>query len=160
MRYELLVTALMYAARSGNREVVSRLLDSGAEVSARNVQEWSALDFARLADKPEAEALLRAHGATALLSRSTRAGTLTSVARPATAPDPYAGWKDVHVAAARADASLLKSLLARGADANARNSAGVPVLIVAASQALSNQSRRCSPRALTRMARMRMATPR
>ena len=64
------VTVLMYAAQGGKLPVVDRLLAAGAVPTARDVQDWSALDFALLAgaayaqapEKPRTYALVSAIG--------------------------------------------------------------------------------------------------
>jgi ankyrin repeat protein len=75
---------------------------------------------------------LKARGVTALTHSTAARGPITSVQRavPLQA-DRYAGWADICVAATRRDPALLKALLARGANPNAKCN-GVPILNVAA----------------------------
>ena len=123
-------TVLMHAAVGGQIAVVDRMLGSGAAVAARNVQDWSALDFAEVNGLPEVAARLKESGATGLRrSAITECGDLTFVQRPGVAhKDLYAGWPDIAVAAVKTSPSLLDSLLARREDPNGLMPEGTPVL--------------------------------
>lgn len=60
-------------------------------------------------------------------------GPLTDVQHPAAGQrDLYAGWPDIAVAAARGDATLLATLLRRGANVNDTTPDGAPIVVVAA----------------------------
>ena len=125
-------TVLMHGAAGGKVAVVERLLASGAGVTARNVQDWSALDFAEIGKAREAASKLREKGAVALKrSAASSEAALTSVQRAGQGRDLYAGWPDLAVAAARKAPELLDSILAHGADPNAATPDGLPVLSVA-----------------------------
>lgn len=50
-------TALMHAAREGNREIMRLLLDQGADVNAQNIRGETALMFARQSGWPDEEEL-------------------------------------------------------------------------------------------------------
>ena len=58
------MSPLMWAARDGNPEAVSILLEHGADISLRNNFNCSALDYANLNGREEAAAILRKAGAT------------------------------------------------------------------------------------------------
>ncbi|MDH5556122.1 MAG: ankyrin repeat domain-containing protein [Alphaproteobacteria bacterium] len=58
------LSPLMRAARDGNPEAVSILLEHGADISLRNNFDCSALDYAILNNREEAAAVLRKAGAT------------------------------------------------------------------------------------------------
>src|SRR5205823_5247796 len=124
-------TALMHAAMSGRLAVVDRLLAAGASVAPRDVQDWSALDFAEVRGATDIVARLREKGATALhRSAIVVESPPTSVQRAQR--DLYAGWPDLAVAASRATPDLMHAVLARGADPNATTADGLPILTVAA----------------------------
>ena len=55
-------TSLMQAAANGKLATLERLLNAGANVAPRNVQDWSALDFAEVNHATEVTARLREKG--------------------------------------------------------------------------------------------------
>jgi uncharacterized protein len=122
----------MYAAFGGKLAVVDRLLTAGADTAPRDVQDWSALDFAQVSGATEVAQHLKAHGALALQRTAITNESITSVQRARQGRDLYAGWPDLAVAAARNSPELVQSLLAHGADPNAATPDGTPVLGVAA----------------------------
>src|SRR5262249_7984829 len=125
-------TVMMHAAAGGKLPVVERLLAAGAGISERNVQDWSALDFAEIGRAHDVAARLREKGAVALKrSAISCEAAVTSVQRASQGRDLYAGWPDLAVAAARPAPELLQSLLTRGADPNGATPDGTPVLTVA-----------------------------
>src|SRR5581483_2815292 len=126
-------TPLMYASVSAKLEVVEHLLAAGATPGSRNVQDWSALDFALVSGTAtEIATRLRESGATALRHNAVSNAELTSITRPVPPQlDLYAGWPDVAVAAVKTEPSLLNAVLARGADSNAAVPGGSSTLIVA-----------------------------
>src|SRR5437660_715350 len=125
-------TALMHAVMSGSLAVVDKLLAAGASVAPRDVQEWSALDFAEVSGATGIAARLREKGATALHRNPVMAAYSQPTSVQRAQRDLYAGWPDLAVAAGRENPELLRTLLARGADPNALTPDGLPILTVAA----------------------------
>jgi len=104
-------TPLMHAAAGGDVATLDRLLEANANVKPRNVQDWSALDFAESAGAAEATRRLRDSGATAIRHSGAAPAAIRTVFRPkAPAPDLYAGWTDVAVAASRNSPALIEAL--------------------------------------------------
>lgn len=100
-------TALFFAARSGDIESAKRLLAAGANVNDVTPDQTSVLTFAAHSGHGVFAAYLLDHGA-----------------------DPNAagsGYTALHAAVLRGDRALVTSLLARGADPNARLQQGTPV---------------------------------
>jgi ankyrin repeat protein len=108
------LTPLMWAARTGAVEAMKRLLDAGADPSARDVtNEWTPLFHAIHKRQPEAVRLLLDRGVDP--NRSARMLT------------------PLLMAAADRDPTILRLLLAHGADPNARGLGGSTALSVAVS---------------------------
>ena len=121
-------TPLMHAAAGGDAGIIDRLLAANASVKPRNVQGWSALDFAESAGASGAAQRLSASGATAI-RKGGAAPALNVVFRPkAPAPDLYAGWTDVAVAASRNSPGLIEALPRVD---SSRDPGVVPALLVA-----------------------------
>ena len=109
------------------------LLAARASVTVRNVQGWSALDFALWAHAEPCANLLRSQGAPAMPHAMLTPDLITSVRHPAPPhADLYAGWPDIAVAAARNSPQLVLAALRHGASAGARTPDGASVLTIAA----------------------------
>ncbi|MDB6087061.1 MAG: hypothetical protein JWN43_4942 [Gammaproteobacteria bacterium] len=114
-------TPLMHAAAGGDVGSIDRLLIANASVKSRNVQGWSALDFAESAGASEAARRLSDSGATAIRHGGAVPAAIHTIFRPKTpAPDLYAGWTDVAVAASRTSPALMEGLPRPDADRDAR----------------------------------------
>jgi ankyrin repeat protein len=105
-------TALFDAAKRGDRIAVSKLLDQGADVHARAVDETTALHWAVRADSLDTATLLLESGA------------------DARAADRY-GVTPLYLAAENGDAAMIAKLLDAGADANAVAPIGETALMTA-----------------------------
>lgn len=103
-----------------------------AQGNSRAKVSLEALDRAHPTPAPVASPLKKLASAKSTRLAST-SGALTDVQHPTSSQaDLYAGWSDVAVAATRDEATLLATLLQRGADANASTPDGAPVILVAA----------------------------
>ncbi|MFL6605482.1 MAG: ankyrin repeat domain-containing protein [Steroidobacteraceae bacterium] len=120
-------TSLMHAAAAGDAGIVDRLLAANASVKPRNVQGWSALDFAEFAGAPVAAQRLSASGATAIRKGGTAPALNVVFRAKAPAPDLYAGWTDVAVAASRNSPVAIEALLRVD---SSRDAGMVPALLV------------------------------
>lgn len=105
-------TALLDAAKRGDRVTVSKLLDQGADVHARAVDDTTALHWAVRADSLDTATLLLESGA------------------DAKAADRY-GVTPLYLAAENGDAAMIGKLLDAGADANAVAPIGETALMTA-----------------------------
>ena len=100
-------TPLLFAARVGDEESAKLLLKAGADANDSQPDDVSALVLAAHSGHGPVAALLLAHGA-----------------------DPNAfgsGYSALHAAILRSDLSLVKALLARGANPNVRMTKGTPM---------------------------------
>lgn len=100
-------TPLLFAARHGDIDSAQLLLDAGAGVNDTGADGNSALVLAAMSGHPRLAEVLLERGAD-----TDAAG---------------AGYSALHAAVLRADAGLVRSLLARGAQPNARLTRGTPV---------------------------------
>jgi ankyrin repeat protein len=100
-------TALFFAARSGDKATGNVLLQGGASVNDTLPDGSTALTFAAHSGRGDFARMLLDNGAN------------PNIEGP--------GYTALHAAVLRADLALVKALLARGADANARLSKGTPV---------------------------------
>jgi len=146
-------TPLIAAAFMGFNETIKLLLEKGAEVNAKNNLGSTALMEAATMNKPEAVEILLKSGAdtkatniaglTALdaalrenhteMAQLLRTGVLKRPAQPQ--PTPYVALDDgLHQAVKEGNLSKVRSLLAGGANVNARNKDGRTALILATMQ--------------------------
>lgn len=149
-------TALMWAAAEGHADVVSRLLAGGADVNARSTTGFTPLQFAaRRGDVASARALVAAgadiearsgDGSQALLiaaasvdaiaasdyhlvtSPSDHEALALSLLEQGASPDAAdtLGMTPLHAAVQTDKTALLRALIARGAEVNARLAEGLP----------------------------------
>jgi len=125
-------TPLMHAAAGGDLATIEELLKANASVKPRNVQGWSALDFAESADAPEVARRLSDSGATAI-RRGGAAPAIHTIFRPKPPePDLYAGWTDVAIAASRTSSALIEALPRADAGRGSNTSEAPPAVLVAA----------------------------
>ena len=106
-------TALMHAARMERVVVIRLLLEAmrpEANFNIRNVQGWTALDWALRSESIEAIQALRAAGITATVAKRD-SSTPQIPLRRAGGTDLYAGWSDLSLSATRSSAEVLDSLL-------------------------------------------------
>jgi serine/threonine-protein phosphatase 6 regulatory ankyrin repeat subunit B len=124
-------TPLMHAAAGGDLATIDGLLKANANVKPRNVQGWSALDFAVSAAASDAARRLSDSGATGI-RRGGEVPAIHTVFRPK-APDPdlYTGWTDVAVAASRTSPALIEGLPRADGVPNSNAAEGTPALLVA-----------------------------
>jgi uncharacterized protein len=106
-------TALVYAARVGRIDQVSRLLAIRAAMAGENTNGWSVLDTAAKTNHPEVAQLLRKAGAIgrirAALVRDDAGVDITH------GGEMYTGWQPLAIAASRNDARLVEQQLSSGA---------------------------------------------
>ena len=136
-------TALMEAADAGNVEMMRLLLSRGADANVKDNEGKTALmDAAFLNRKPEAVAVLLEAGASIKEKADGQSVTPLLIAELAQSDDAIRLLKQAGaslsdnealiLAAHRAQTERVKSLLEKGADANARGVRGKPVLAYAA----------------------------
>lgn len=134
-------TPLHWAALRGNEAVVALLIAEGADTSARNRDGETPFQVAQRGKKPEVARLLQPAGsasAGAGIFDAVRRGDAAAVrglleANPALVKeaDSTFGATPLHWAALKGHAAIAQTLLAHGADANARNKDGETPLRVA-----------------------------
>jgi len=135
-------TALMQAAHAGNVELLRVLLGSGADANAKDDDSRTALmEAAFLNRQPEAVTALLEGGAS-VQGGGNGAGSALLVAELAGRDDAIQVLKqagaslspneELMLAADRGQTEKVRSLLAKGADPNARGTRGRPILIYAA----------------------------
>ncbi|MCX6627896.1 MAG: ankyrin repeat domain-containing protein [Candidatus Solibacter sp.] len=127
-------TALMWAAAEGHPDVVQVLIDHKADIHAASKSGFTALVFAAVKNDAQSVRQLLAAGASAnfalpdgtkiLLVAVSHKSTLAAGAFADGGADPNVadrgGNTPLHTAAQAGDVELVKKLLAKGADANAR----------------------------------------
>jgi ankyrin repeat protein len=124
----------MWAAAEGHPDVVQCLIDHKADIHAASKSGFTALVFAAIKDDPKSVQKLLAAGADAnfalpdgtktLLVAASHKSALAAGALVDGGADPNVadkgGNSPLHTAAQAGDVELVKKLLAKGADANAR----------------------------------------
>ncbi len=106
------ITALHYAAKTGNREDIKRLITFGFDINAKDEYGWQPLHYAAFnGHRTCVEELLQQRAA--IFSKDNH------------------GCTALHYAAGRGHASCLSMLLKAGVDINAKNSEGITPLHVA-----------------------------
>ena len=121
---------LHVAAATGSVEVAGLLLDRGADIEAYGYKYWKPLYVALEQHYPEVEKQMGV-----IREIVKEYATVVAVGESASLPlrgeaAPY-GWRALHVAAAVNDAEMVGLLLGRGADIEARNTAGWSPLHIA-----------------------------
>ncbi|HEY6346894.1 MAG TPA: ankyrin repeat domain-containing protein [Bryobacteraceae bacterium] len=119
-------TPLLFAARSGDAESAKRLLAAGADPNDSLPDGTSALVLAAQSGSRDVALVLLDKGLLAGPADSAppvRAG----IAKGANPNDIGVGYSALHAAILRSDLSLVKALLAHGADPNIRMTKGTPV---------------------------------
>ncbi len=110
-------TALIAAAKAGQREMVNLLLDEGAEIDGRDKKfGGTALVWAAIRGRTETVKLLLERGATS------------------NAKEKMNGMSALHTAAVRGHTDTVKVLLDKGVDVNTRDKAGRTALMWAANR--------------------------
>ena len=127
-------TALMWAAAEGHGDVVKLLIERGADVKAKSKSGFTPIVFAAVKNDEKSARALLAAGADPnyLVSEGTKvlnvatsyksglvAGVLVEGGADPNVPD-RTGNSPLHAAAQAGDLELVKKLLAKGANANAR----------------------------------------
>ena len=113
------VTALMRAARDGERQNLKALLGQGVDINAKDSYGWTALIYA--AAKGDSSAVK------ALLDKGADLGNKTDT-----------GHTALHVATQYGHSSVVKALVERGADLNQKVDSGTTTLMLAASSGKSD----------------------
>lgn len=138
-------TALMWAAESGQVDVVRMLLQYGAVVDRGNPKGGTALMYAAVAGQTETiRALVAAgadpnhrvrHGWTPLLLATAKGHVATVRALTGLGADPQTrdvyGWNLLMHATDRADTAMMRTLIELGLDPQATDTAGVNALMLA-----------------------------
>ncbi len=133
-------TALMWAAAEGHPDVVQFLIDHKADIRAASKSGFTALVFAAIKNDPKSvQELLDAgadvnyalpDGTKVLLVAASHKSTLAAGTLVDGGADPNVadrgGNSPLHTAAQGGDVELIKKLLAKGADANARTAKTAP----------------------------------
>ncbi|POM78844.1 Hypothetical protein PHPALM_3577 [Phytophthora palmivora] len=99
--------AFNYAARYGHAEVISLLLQRGADVAATEEDGWTALHYAAANGKTAVVSLLLQHGADVAATKED-------------------GWTALHYAAANGKTEVVSLLLQHGADVAASDNVRSP----------------------------------
>jgi hypothetical protein len=136
----------MYAAENGDATIAQALLTNGADVNARDWQDWTALLFAAengdiatvqtlLAHRAHVNAKAEGVGWTALMSAALRGHTavvqaLLTHGAEANARDRE-GQTALFVAVQKGHTAVVQALLASGADVEVKNNAGKTALEIA-----------------------------
>lgn len=110
---------LHVAAATGSVEVAGLLLDRGADIEAYGYKYWKPLYVALEQHYPEVEKQMGVREVARLAATAVPGGQSASLPLRGEAA-PY-GWRALHVAAAVNDAEMVRLLLGRGADIEARN---------------------------------------
>lgn len=140
-------TALMLAARAGNTVALAELIKAGADVGARSTEGFTALHWAALGERGNAEtvgAVLDAgvnieerskEGSTPLMLAAAKGGVARVRALLARGADPKAtnarGDTALMAAAQAGDVHAVKALIEAGAPLDAANADGVTALCLA-----------------------------
>ena len=154
------MTPLLYASAFGSIESMRLLLDTGADVNAKNFQDatalhWGAWDPARVRLLVEKGADVKARtkqGRTALIIAAGVAGSAESIelllakGADCKAGDEM-GTTALHAAASRGDNRMLRSLIDAGADVNSLDKAGFSPFVLAAGDLNLAAVKLLSPRA-------------
>ena len=118
-RDEADVTALMRAARDGERQNLKALLGQGVDINAKDSYGWTALIYA--AAKGDSSAVK------ALLDKNADLNIKTDT-----------GYTALHMAVQYCHSSVVKALVERGADVNQKVDSGTTALMLAASSGKSD----------------------
>jgi len=138
-------TALMWAAESGQVDVVRMLLQYGAVVDRGNPKGGTALMYAAVAGQTDAiEVLVRAgadpnhrvrHGWSPLLLATAKGHVAAVRALTGLGADPQTrdvyGWNLLMHATDRADTAMMRTLIELGLDPQATDAAGINALMLA-----------------------------
>lgn len=131
------ITAVMEAAGAGYPDIVKRLLDRGADVNAKDAHGWNALAWAAGAGHYDIAALLKKHGAEMTFMAAVCLPDIAEVQRRLNNGSDI-NAKGINAAlvgaAALGHSDVVKLLLDKGADANAKDENRETALIMAVSK--------------------------
>jgi len=125
-------TALMYAASAGHQTVAEELIDSGADVEARNRNNKSAADLADARGHAGLAALLR-HARLFLAARDGDLARLNELLDSGVDPNALLRdeWTALMIASLNNHPQVVAALLRRGAYPDAQNATGWTALMIA-----------------------------